>query len=130
MRYKEDIVQIQIATYLRYKGFLFSATNGGVFVQSIQMKALLKRMGYLKGCPDLIVWIPGGTLCIEVKRPTMLKYSVKSGRQTIADSGGRQTEGQKEFEKNVKAIPGHHYIVADDVGVVENYMQRNGIKPT
>ena len=129
MIYKEDTVQIQIANYLRYKGFLFTATNGGVFVKSVAMKARLKRMGYLKGCPDMIVWIPGGTLCIEVKRPKVMNYSIKSGKNIITDAGGRQSDDQKAFEEAAQKIPGHHYIIADDLEVVDKYIKKNKINP-
>ena len=129
MIYREDTVQIQIANYLRQMGYLFTATNGGVYVKSVAMRTRLKRMGYLKGCPDMIVWIPGGTLCIEVKRPTVMNYSIKSQRNIIADAGGRQSEDQKAFENNVKKIGGHHYIIASDLGQVVEYIRYKKIKP-
>lgn len=129
MRYKEDITQIAIANYIRFKGFLFTSTNGGVYVKSIPMRNRLKQMGNLAGASDIIVWIPGGTLCIEVKRPKTMEYSFKSKKMILNDSGGRQSEAQKDFESRVTNIPGHHYIIATDVEQVAKYIEENGIKP-
>ena len=129
MRYKEDITQIAIANYLRFKGFLFTSTQGGVYVRSMPMKVRLKQMGMLAGVSDIIVWIPNGTLLIEVKRPKTMEYSFKSKRMILNDAGGKQSDAQKEFEERATKIQGHHYIIATDVEQVAKYIEENGIKP-
>ena len=126
----EQVVQIHIANYLRKRGFLFCAPDAGVNVKSVRTRGILKSMGRRAGVADLIVWIPGGTVCIEVKRPAVLKYSPKSKRMIIDDSGGKQSEGQKEFEKVIHTLPGHHYIVAKSQNDVIAYFEKEKISPT
>lgn len=49
----------------------FTATCGGVYVSRIQ-RCKIKKLGYKKGVPDIIVFVPKGKyhgLCIEVKTP-------------------------------------------------------------
>lgn len=127
---KEQLVQKDIVRYLLLKGFLFEAPDCGVNVKSIRTRSILKQMGRMSGVSDLIVWIPGGTLCIEVKRPASYRYSQRTGKQVIADRGGVQSDNQKAFEDRVNKIPGHHYIVVNDVLQVADYIKKNGITPS
>ena len=127
MNRPEQPVQIAIVKYLRLRGFLFCAPDVGVNVKSERTRSILKAMGRTAGIADLVVWIPGGTVCIEVKRPKVLKWSAKSNRMIIEDSGGKQSIGQKEFEKVIHTLPGHHYIVAQSVSDVVDYFQKNNI---
>lgn len=129
MHRKEQLVQKDIVRYLLLKGFLFEAPDCGVNVKSIRTRSILKQMGRMSGVSDLIVWIPGGTLCIEVKRPVSYRYSQRTGRQVIEDRGGVQSDNQKAFEDRVNKIPGHHYIVVNDVLQVADYIKKNGITP-
>lgn len=129
MRRPEQPVQISIVKYLRLRGFLFCAPDAGVNVKSARTRATLKAMGRTAGVSDLVVWIPGGTVCIEVKRPKVLRWSEKSNRMIIDDAGGRQSEEQKEFEKVIHRMPGHHYIVAQSVSDVVDYFQKENISP-
>lgn len=130
MHRKEQLVQKDIVRYLLLKGFLFEAPDCGVNVKSIRTRSILKQMGRMSGVSDLIVWIPGGTLCIEVKRPVSYRYSQRTGKQVIADRGGVQSDNQKDFEDRVNKIPGHHYIVVNDVLQVADYIKKNGITPS
>jgi len=127
MNRPEQPVQIAIVKYLRLRGFLFCAPDVGVNVKSERTRSILKAMGRTAGIADLVVWIPGGTVCIEVKRPKVLKWSAKSNRMIIEDSGGKQSTGQKEFEKVIHTLPGHHYIIAQSVSDVVDYFQKNNI---
>lgn len=129
MHRPEQPVQIKIANYLRMRGFLFTAPDAGINVSSLKMRAVYKAMGRTAGCPDLVVWIPNGTVGIEVKKPKTLTYSEKSKRMIVAEGAGRQSEGQKEFEQRMKELPGHHYIVATSVQEVVDYFQKNNIIP-
>lgn len=117
MNYLENSVQKAIVDYLNLKGFLFTSTKGGVNVSNIRTRVIQKQLGYLKGVADLIVFIPNGTLCIEVKR------GVSRGVRK-----GIQSPFQKEFESNIKDLSGHHYIIADSVEVVDKYIKDNNIK--
>lgn len=129
MRRPEQPVQIMIANYLRLRGFLFTAPDAGINVSSLKMRAVYKAMGRTAGCPDLVVWIPNGTVGIEVKKPKLMAYSTKSKRMIISSDAGKQSEGQKEFERRMSEIPGHHYIVATSVQEVADFFQKNNIIP-
>lgn len=126
--YAEDQVQKTIIHWLRLNGFLCTSQGAGL-IKSAVTQRIANGLGYLKGSPDVIVWIPGGTLNIEVKRPEKMQYSFKTNRLIVANSAGRQSESQKDFEEKVKSIPGHHYIVVTDVMQVAEYVSSNKIKP-
>ena len=129
MQRPEQPVQISIVRYLRARRFLFTAPDAGINVSSKRMRAIYKMMGRQAGISDLVVWIPNGTVCIEVKRPKTLQWSVKTGKMIIADQGGKQSIEQKEFEKVIHSLPGHHYIVAQSVEDVDKYFKANNILP-
>lgn len=129
MNRPEQPVQIAIVKYLRSRGFLFCSPDLGVNVKSERTRAILKAMGRTAGVSDLVVWVPGGTVCIEVKRPKVLKWSPKSKKMIIDDAGGKQSEGQKEFEKVIHNLPGHHYIIAQSVSDVVEYFKKENISP-
>lgn len=125
----EQPVQIAIVRYLRARRFLFTAPDAGINVSSKKMQAIYKMMGRTAGISDLIVWIPNGTVCIEVKKPKTLKYSIKTGRMVVASQAGRQSDEQKEFEKVIHNMSGHHYLVATSVEEVDKYFKQNNILP-
>ena len=127
-RYAEDAVQTAIVHYLRICGFLCTSQGAGL-IQSMRTQITANRLGYLKGSPDIIVWIRGGTLNIECKAPKTLTYSGKTNRMVVHNSGGKQSESQRIFEEDIKRIPGHHYIVASDPNDVVKYIKQNNIKP-
>ncbi len=59
-----------VVEYLRLRRLLFTATLGGVRL-SIGQASQLKRQGYSKGVPDLLIFEPKGVylgLFIELKR--------------------------------------------------------------
>lgn len=126
--YAEDAVQKSIVRWLRFNGFLCTSQGAGLII-SARTQRTANMLGYLKGSPDLIVWIRGGTLNIECKAPKTMRYSAKSDRMVVNNSGGRQSETQKAFEEVVTCIPGHHYIVANDLMDVVKYIKQNGIEP-
>ena len=129
MQRPEQPVQIAIVRYLRMRGFLFTAPDAGINIKSKKMQMIYKMMGRRAGVSDLVVWIPGGTVCIEVKKPKTLKYSVKSGRMVVASQAGRQSEDQKEFEEVIHKMNGHHYLVATSIDEVDRYFKQNNILP-
>ena len=123
--YAEDNVQKHIAQWLRVKGYLFTSIPAGLIVSAVAQRTA-NRLGYTKGAPDIIAWIPNGTVSIEVKRPEKRELSLKTGKMVIANPKGVQTPEQKEFQERVQKTPGHHYIVAYDVYDVEKYFEKIG----
>ena len=129
MQRPEQPVQIAIVNLLEMMGFTYTAPDAGIYVRSKCTRNVLKRMGRRAGIADLIVWIPNGTLCIEVKKPEVMEYSFKSHRLIIKNRAGTQSEGQVAFEEKVKQIPGHYYIVATNAADVAEFIKKNNIKP-
>lgn len=129
MQRPEQPVQKAIVRLLKIMGFTFTAPDGGVYVKYKSVRNTLKAMGRRAGIADLIVWIPNGTLCIEVKKPEVLEYSFKTHRLIIKNRAGTQSEKQKTFEEEIKQIPGHYYIVATNVADVAEFIKKNNIKP-
>ena len=128
-KHPEQPVQKSIVSYLRLRKFLFTAPDAGVNVKSVATRSILKSMGRTAGIADLVVWIPGGTVCIECKKPKTVTWSDKSKRWIVAEEKGRQSKHQKEFEKAINNLPGHHYFVATSVDDVVDYFEKNNIKP-
>jgi hypothetical protein len=93
---KESDLQKQILDYLDLKRIFHYRNNSGAFVDS---QKHFYRFGVL-GSPNIICVIAGQHLGIEVKAPK-----------------GKQSDHQKEFQKNLGAAGGR-YILArslDDV---------------
>jgi hypothetical protein len=93
---KESYVQRQILDYLALKGIFHYRNNSGAFKRD---DGHFYRFGAL-GSPDIICVIKGQYVGIEVKAPK-----------------GKQSEHQKEFQKNLESAGGK-YILAyslDDV---------------
>lgn len=128
MKRPEQSVQMKIVNWLESKGFLFCAPGLGVDVENKNTRFVLYRMGRRAGVPDLIVWVPGGTVGIEVKKPAKYMMSFKTGKVIQEEAPGRQSDDQKEFEKRMNAINGHHYIIAYDVADVQQFFWLNHIK--
>lgn len=128
MSKEEDIVQQSIIGYLRARRFLYTSTGAGL-ITSLPLRMRMNSLGYTAGSPDIIVWIPNGTVCIEVKRPPTYKMSLKTGNRIQFHKKGEQSEFQKIFEQRINEIAGQHYIVAYDVYDVEQYFIANGIEP-
>ena len=125
----EQQVQKSIVRYLELCGFLFTAPDAGVHVKSKATRSILKSMGRKSGISDLIVWIPGGTVCIECKKPATYRWSERYKRMVIDDRAGTQSDDQKEFQAMIEKIPGHHYIVAKSLTDVVDYFKKHNIKP-
>lgn len=125
----EQPVQKSIVQYLELRGFVFTAPDAGVNVKSRVTRAILKSMGRRAGIADLIVWIPGGTVCIECKKPATYRWSERYKRMVIDERAGTQSDEQKEFQALIEKLPGHHCFVATSVSDVENYFHKNNIQP-
>lgn len=126
--YVEDSVQKAIVYYLRLNGFLCTSQSAGL-IKDMRTQITANRLGYLKGSPDIIVWINGGTLNIECKAPNVLGVSEKTGKMIKKKAEGKQSQSQKDFEESINQIKGHHYIVAKDPLDVANYIKENDIRP-
>lgn len=65
----EEFIQTQIVEHLRQLHVLFTATCGGIRA-SIAQKAKMKRTGYMRGVPDILIFEPVPPyhgLALEVK---------------------------------------------------------------
>jgi hypothetical protein len=88
----EASVQQAIVAYLRYQYpfALYSATAGGVhtsYLQAIRLKAT----GYMKGCPDLLIFEPCNGfhgLMIEIKKDSK-SYATKEQKEWISKLNDR-----------------------------------------
>lgn len=105
---EEDFIQRSIVDYhnmCRLEGVLFAVPNGG---SRNKLEAYnLKRQGVLAGVSDLILLYGGGRSCfIEVKTPK-----------------GKQSTGQKEFQRRVDTL-GHQYVV---VRSLDEYVKLHSI---
>ncbi len=129
LEHPEQPVQKSIVEYLKLNKFLFTAPDAGVHVKSKATRSILKSMGRKSGISDLIVWIPGGTVCIECKKPATYRWSERYKRMVIDDRAGTQSDDQKEFQAMIEQIPGHHYIVAKSLTDVVDYFKKHNIKP-
>lgn len=125
----EQPVQKSIVKWLELNKFVFTATDAGINIKSRVTRGILKSMGRRSGIADLIVWIPGGTVCIECKKPATYKWSDKSHRLIIDDPAGTQSSEQKEFQAIIEKMPGHHYFVAKSLTDVVDYFKNHKIKP-
>ena len=128
MRHIETQVQAAIVRWLRFNGFLCTSTGAGL-IKAVKTQITRRKCGYLQGTPDIIVFIRGGSLGIECKKPKTMRYSAKSDRLVVDTAGGTQTASQKEFERNLTDIPGHFYMVATDPMDVVKFIREKGIQP-
>lgn len=125
----EQPVQKSIVQYLELRGFVFTAPDAGVNVSSRVTREILKSMGRRAGIADLIVWINGGTVCIECKKPATYRWSERYKRMVIDRPAGVQSDEQKAFQAIIEKMSGHHYFVATSVSDVEDYFHKNNIQP-
>lgn len=98
---KESEVQRQILDYLALKHVFHYRNNSGAFKRD---DGHFYRFGAL-GSPDVICVVDGQYVGIEVKQPK-----------------GRQSDHQKEFQKNLEAAGGK-YILAYDLDAVIDGLQ-------
>ena len=116
----EQNLQTAIVTYikLQYPHVLFTATMGGLKLNSWNQRNILKATGYLKGVADLLIFESKGNmykgLFIEVKT---LK--------------GKLTKEQKEFK--IKANDRGYYCVTvygldNAIDVLDIYLERSNKK--
>ncbi len=97
---KESYVQRQILDYLALKRVFHYRNNSGAFKRD---DGHFYRFGAL-GSPDIICVVDGRYVGIEVKQ-----------------AKGRQSEHQKEFEKNLEAAGGRYilaYSLEDVIGTI------------
>lgn len=103
MRHLESSLQTSCVRWFRYQypqfaRLLFAVPNGGA--RSQVTGAILKAEGVVAGVSDLLLLVPNGHahgLCIEMKTRT-----------------GRQSESQKEWERDVR-WQGYEYTVCRSI---------------
>lgn len=116
MRHEESHIQEQVVTWLRYQHskLLFTASvqehAGGKYAWSnIQKANRRKRMGYLAGTPDLMIFEPRGInkgLFIEMKSP----------RGVLSDS-------QKDFGERA-TTNGYAYVVCHSLEEAQQAVEK------
>lgn len=105
----EKLIQNQILTWLRFKGFLaWHIPNHGLFSRRTGRYNIVDHW-HVPGIPDLEVVIPGGlTVRIEVK-----------------SKSGRLSEHQQAMIQRLSTM-GHPCLVARSLSDVEKYFKEGG----
>ena len=110
----EQGIQKGIVEYLRYSGYLYCVPDCGINVSSVRTRGILKSMGRVSGVPDILVFVPGKVIGLEVKRPAIKGICSK----------GRISETQIEFGERMKCL-GHEYHIVYSVQEVEDILKKN-----
>ena len=100
---KEELIQSTAISTIQslYPNLLISPSLsgiqlGGSITSKAQTVAILKRSGFRKGIPDILIYLPNGTvLNLQFKRP----------------KGGVQSIEQKEVESILTKLGHNYYIV-------------------
>ena len=71
---------------------IFHVPNGGN--RNMQEALKFKRMGVVPGVADFLMFVPGHAVAIELK-----------------DRGGKQSEAQREFQKQWEALGNEYWLV-------------------
>lgn len=108
----EQNIQRGIVNYLKWGGYLFCAPDCGINVASERTRGILKAMGRVAGVPDILVFVPGKVIGLEVKRPSIKGICTK----------GRASDEQKEFGKRLQEL-GHEYHIVYSVEDVANVLK-------
>lgn len=108
----EQAIQKGIVDYLELRHYLYFAPTNGVHIASYMTRGIVKRMGRVAGVPDLIVFVQGKVIGLEVKRPAIKGICVK----------GVVSPEQKEFGKRMTEL-GHEYHVVYSVKEVEDILR-------
>lgn len=105
MQHSESNFQIGVVRFLRSQGFyVFAVPNG----QRLTLKRaiLAKREGLTSGVSDLIIVLKDRVCFVEIKNPA---------------GSGRQSESQREFEREVEGR-GHEYLLWHTWAEVEAFV--------
>lgn len=107
MQHTESSFQIGVVRFLRSQGFyVFAVPNGGNVKLTLKQGAWLKKEGLLSGVSDLIIVLQNRVVFAELKNP---------------NGTGRQSENQKQFEREVVAR-GHEYLIWESWAEVETFV--------
>jgi len=107
MQHTESNFQIGVVRFLRNQGFyVFAVANGGNIKLTLRQGALLKQEGLLAGVSDLIIVLQNRVVFVELKNP---------------NGTGRQSETQKEFERQITGR-GHEYLLWHTWAEVEAFV--------
>lgn len=96
MKNKELNIQTNIINFLRISGILCFSVPNGTHIKNVATRTLMKRSGLLSGVSDLIIVLKNRIVFIEVKTEK-----------------GKQSENQKKFENQIKALGFEYYIWRD-----------------
>lgn len=116
MKKTEAKIQVAIVQYLQSLGIWFCSIPNEAAGSGLHAKirmAQLVAMGLRSGAPDLLCFLPGGSLlALEVKAPS-----------------GTQSPSQKDFQSRLEKL-GFKYHVVRSVDDVQEILKCHSIKPS
>ena len=106
MKKEEHNLQVAIHKFLCLNRiFHFSVPNGGL--RNLKVAMTLKAEGALSGVSDLIILLPSRCIFVELKNGNI----------------GRQSDSQKEFQKQVESL-GFEYLLWRNVEDCEEFVKK------
>ena len=108
----EAIEQIKVAKFLEMIGALYTCSLAGAYL-SVGQLTQLKRMGYTKGTPDIMVFHPGRSPYVHG-----LFIEMKSEK-------GRVSDEQKEWGKRAEELGYRYYVchsAEEAIGIIRTYL--------
>jgi len=106
----EHILQTQMCKILKEKNIFFFAVPNQAVNGRIHLVKYYEAEGLLRGVADLIIPLKGYiTLYVEVKHENK-----------------KQTPAQKEFERKLKEL-GHHYYVVNNIEILLDIIKKHTI---
>ena len=120
----EAIEQIKVAKFLEMIGALYTCSIAGAYL-SVGQLTQVKRMGYTKGTPDIMVFQPGRSPYVHG-----LLIEMKAKKGTVSATGkvsrdGVASEEQKAWGKRAEEN-GYRYHVChgaeEAIAIIRNYM--------
>ena len=106
MKKEEHNLQVAIHKFLCLNGiFNFSVPNGGL--RNLKVAMTLKAEGALSGVSDLIILLPSRCIFVELKNGKI----------------GRQSDSQKEFQKQVESL-GFEYLLWRNVEDCQEFVKK------
>jgi len=121
-------IQCMVAEYImrQYPNILWSASCGGMRT-SMGTAKKMKRMGYIKGCPDIMIF---ETVFKDIENTSSDKIFVVQVHGLFIEmkaKGGTQKPEQKEWEKKATE-QGYFYKLAysfeEAKEIIDNYLKK------
>jgi len=125
----EHDFQVNIVNTLKMQNiFVFAVPNSQSLMKKTTkshkhfiMRSFFQE-GFMLGASDLIVANKGKVYFVEIKAPTEYGISKKTGKRIIAKAGGKQSDAQKLFQKEIEA-EGLPYVLIDSHKTFEEFLK-------